>query len=494
MTVTRDLLGLAASFAFVFAFIGAATALLKRGVLAPWATRKVVHIGVSHWWLLYIAFVESPWVGAAGTGSFILINALSVKLRLFKAMEDPERSGDLGTVWFPISLLALVGLSAAGILERWEAGVGVMAMGWGDGMAALAGRRFGARSVEVFGRRKSLPGTAALVLFSAAAAAALTAAFEPGIGTGDLLSRALATGLFAALVEFCTPFGLDNLTVPLLTALFYRYGASGPAALPFALAVAANVLVAWAAFRKQAVDASGAAAGAAVGSAIMAAGGWQAYSLLAAFFLSSTTIGRAAGRKRAPSGIEEKGGRRDAIQVLANCGASAAAVLAHAATGNPAWLAAFAAGFASANADTWASEIGVLHRKLPRSILTFKPVPAGASGGVSSLGFLAAALGAVFIALVFSLAFGSSTAEAARIGAVAAAAGFLGALLDSVMGATLQAQYSCAKTGRYTERPRTGEAPNILVRGVRWFNNDAVNLASTAAATAAAAFAFMSLG
>lgn len=488
-----DIAGLAISYAMVFSIIGIATALLRRGVFEPYFTRKIVHIGVSHWWLVYMATMDSWLLGLIGPISFIAINAASFKLHLFKAMEDPEPSRNLGTIYFPVSLFVLVTLSGLGVVDRWEAAVGVMTLGWGDGLAALIGKRFGKNPFQIFGQTKSIPGTLALTLASSATTLILSLAFDPGLGAWELFLRAGAVGLFAALVELITPKGLDNLSLPILTALFFRFVASTPQAGPFAAAAALNAIVAFGAFRKKAVDASGAAVGAAVGTAILFAGGFPAYALLVGFFLSSTAVGRLFVGKRVDRRVEEKGGRRDAFQVLANAGTATVAAMLYAATKNLVWLVAFATAFAEANADTWASEIGVLYRKLPRSILSGKELTPGTSGGVSPLGFLASALGAAFIGLLFAAAYGLDPVPKASWGLVAliaAGSGFAGSVLDSVLGAAIQAQYTCIVTGRYTERPRTDGRPNVLVRGFRWVTNDMVNFLSTLSATALSAILY----
>jgi uncharacterized membrane protein len=167
-------------------------------------------------------------------------------------------------------------------------------------------------------------------------------------------------------------------------------------------------------------------------------------------------------------------------------------------TGEPAFAVAFAAAFASSNADTWGSEVGVLARRPPVSLLTFRPVPAGISGGVSFLGTAASLAGAAFIGLLFTAVQGiaSRTAggmpapagrsELLRLALFVAAAGFFGSLVDSLLGASAQAQYAAGSSGEMTERRSTGGRLNSLVRGFAIVTNDVVNLASTAAAAAAA--------
>lgn len=485
--MNNNILGLLISYTMVFAFIGAATVFLKKGLLQPYVTRKIVHIGVSHWWLLYIALIDSPLVGVIGSVSFIAINWISYKAQLFKAMEDPESTRNFGAIYFPVSLLVLVGLSTFGVVERWEAGVGVMVLGWGDGLAAIVGRHFGRTPFRIFGQTKTIPGTIALILSSSTVTLILSLIFDPGLDAWSLLLRIGSVGLFAALVELTTPFGLDNLTLPILTALFFHYVAASPLAGPFAAAAALNASVAFGAYRKHAVDASGAVVGAAIGTAILFAGGFPAYALLLGFFLSSTAVGRIFVRLHTDTDIEEKGSRRDAIQVLANVGTATFASILYAASRNDIWLVAFATAFAEANADTWASEIGVLYHKLPRSILSGKELQPGTSGGVSPLGFFASALGATFIGLLFAAAYGDSGLHFRLswgiVALIAAGSGFTGAVIDSLLGAAIQAQYTCVVTGRYTERPHTDGKPNMLVRGLRWVTNDVVNFLSTVSAS-----------
>ena len=264
-----------------------------------------------------------------------------------------------------------------------------------------------------------------------------------------------------------------------------------------ALNAAAALLTLW----RGSVDVGGATAGTVLGTMIFACGGPLFWLVLMAFFVSSTAIGYIhRSEKEWLSAIHEKGSRRDAFQVLANGGMGMLTAVLYRLTSDPAWAAAFAVSFASSTADTWASELGVLSPSAPVSLLTFRPVPRGVSGGVSLLGTLVALGGAFFIALVFgvvNVVQASLPGGFLRIAIAVTAAGFVGSVVDSLLGATVQAQYAAASaaggpsTGdmrTVTERRFSPQGlPNRRVRGLSFVNNDVVNFASCASVTLAMA-------
>lgn len=252
-----------------------------------------------------------------------------------------------------------------------------------------------------------------------------------------------------------------------------------------------NLLVAIGAYRKRAVTISGGVTGFILGTIIYLGGGLYFWLHLGAFFFSSTLLGRIhTEAKLTGTGIHAKVGRRDGLQVFSNVGPAAAAALFYTLNPHPVFMVAFAASFAAANADTWAGEIGMLAGRTPVSILNGRPLTLGASGAVTPLGFWASLFGSLFIALIFSAGYFLTAGFTYRLflwTAIVTVCGFLGSVVDSLLGATVQAGYSCTVTRQHTERPYTDGQPNTLVKGVAFINNDMVNLLSVSAVTVTAA-------
>ncbi|HWE64797.1 MAG TPA: DUF92 domain-containing protein [Chloroflexota bacterium] len=254
-------------------------------------------------------------------------------------------------------------------------------------------------------------------------------------------------------------------------------------ALAFSSAVAAV------AYRRGSLTGSGMAGAIAVGGATWLAGGLRWSAILLGFFGSSSALSQlerhSAGGK-AIAQMTERGARRDLVQALANGGpATLAAALFTVRQAAPA-AAAFAGSLAAANSDTWATEIGGLSPSPPRHILTGRPVPPGTSGGITPAGLAGSAAGSALIGLLAGTLL--QRRRSFRTALTITVAGMAGSLLDSVIGAGLQASYWCAACNKPTERRiHTCGSRTELVRGLAWCSNDVVNVVCTAAGGAVAA-------
>jgi uncharacterized protein (TIGR00297 family) len=252
--------------------------------------------------------------------------------------------------------------------------------------------------------------------------------------------------------------------------------------------VAGAAAISFAARHVRALSPGGALAATAVGATVVAGTGIRGGGMLLAFFCSSTLLGRL------PAGdhLEQRRGReRDAVQVMANGGVAAALALASSLPREPTrslLIAGFGGAVATATADTWATEIGSRSRTRPRSILTLRPTPRGASGSVTMAGLTASAVAAALIARIASVPF-TTTTRLPRAFAIAGG-GFTGAFVDSVLGATVQEVRFCDSCFVETEdRLHRCGAKTRMIRGAEWCGNDTVNAIATAAGATTAILA-----
>jgi uncharacterized membrane protein len=230
-------------------------------------------------------------------------------------------------------------------------------------------------------------------------------------------------------------------------------------------------------------------------------GGWSWGLSLIYFFASSSLLSHFRGREKERTAADKfsKGSQRDFSQVMANGGVATALSLAHGLTrSQPAQeilQAGYTGALATANGDTWATELGVLNTRQPRLITTGKPVAPGTSGGITLLGTSASAIGGLSLGLVFWLLEGMrktrkkagtdlSRPPSSKINPslpiIGLLSGLAGSLADSLMGATFQAMYYCPKCQKETERSvHSCGTPTLPLRGIPWFNNDVVNFLAT---------------
>lgn len=240
-------------------------------------------------------------------------------------------------------------------------------------------------------------------------------------------------------------------------------------------------LISFLALRLRSLTPGGAWIAAVIGGLIFSLGGVAWAVLLIAFFVSSSLLSKAfKTHKAALSEKFAKGIQRDAVQVFANGGLGAMLASTQFLIPDQHWpWIGYAGAMATVNADTWATELGVLNAKPPRLITTGQKVERGTSGGITFFGTIAALSGAVLIASLGEL-FNPHFEFCKSLCAISLA-GFAGSLLDSLLGATGQARYQCVLCSIETEHHplHTCGNPTVLVRGWAWLQNDAVNFISS---------------
>jgi uncharacterized protein (TIGR00297 family) len=244
-------------------------------------------------------------------------------------------------------------------------------------------------------------------------------------------------------------------------------------------------IIALLAYRRRSLSRSGVVGAMITGTTTTGMGGWSWGMALLFFFVSSSLLShfREQEKERTAADKFSKGSRRDIGQVAANGGVATLLAFGSGLTASPAWRqllqAAYTGALATANADTWATELGVLSPRPPRLITTGKRVAPGTSGGITPVGTATATGGAFALGLVFWL-FQRDRRRQRSLPLLALLSGLGGCLCDSLLGATIQATYSCPLCGQETERRvHSCGTPTTLTRGLPWLNNDGVNFLAT---------------
>jgi phytol kinase len=222
-----DWIGLTISYAYASGLLVIGELLWRLFGLQQQLTRKLIHIGAGMWVFGILVLFDRWQIGILPFITFIGLNYLFYRYRLLGAMDTQDSSP--GTIYFAVSVTLLFGLlwRPEGPVDRAPiAAAGVMAMTWGDALAALVGRRFGRHRYKVGQSERSWEGSA--VMFVASTAAMFLALMLlPGsllsplaipVGVGQALVAAIAGAACATLVEAVSPHGTDNLSVPLVAA------------------------------------------------------------------------------------------------------------------------------------------------------------------------------------------------------------------------------------------------------------------------------------
>ncbi len=223
---------------------------------------------------------------------------------------------------------------------------------------------------------------------------------------------------------------------------------------------------------------SGAFATTIVGMAILLAFGAQGLFLIGTFFVTASYWSKfKADKKKSVEDKIKKSGARDAVQVFANGGVPALLSLLYLLFQENLLLYMFITSLATANSDTWASEIGSISKSKPIHVLSLSRVDAGTSGAISLLGTLSALCGAFLIGIISHFLWNEVTFQ---LGLAIGIVGFLGNLLDTLLGATVQVTYTCSNCGLNTEKTNHCGQSTLYKSGLRFLNNDTVNFLSIA--------------
>ncbi len=437
-------------------------------------TRKVVHILVGAEWLILYHFFGG---GIHFLAVCLLFLAILFVAHRFKLMPMISSDGDNspGTVYYALamSIMALITLFLPDMIIPF--GIGVFCTSLGDGFAGLMGQMMNTpKNLKIYGN-KTIYGTLFNFLLCFITAGVFNRAFSLGMQVWHML----AIALLATELELFTGSGLDNVTVTLgaslLSYFFIHFEGAGNYVIPILLTPA---IIAFA-YKKRALTVSGIMAATVLDLSITISLGNLGFLILLIFFAGGVAVDKIKKRHKKSkqndkTEIEKRGDCRDHVQVLANGSVAAVCSVLYLITGEEVFVIAFVASLAEAFADTAASGIGILHGRA-FDLLRMRPCTPGVSGGMSVLGTVSSAIAALLISAI-SLLFDSIGIITALLIAISA---ILGAIFDSFLGSLVQVKYRCRRCLQIVEREEHCGQATEKHSGLRFVNNDVVNLLGT---------------
>jgi phytol kinase len=190
---------------------------LRRWQVNGELVRKVIHIGVGNIILLAWALQVPRELGILFSLLFSGVALASYRIKILQSLNGVGRKS-LGTFFYALSFGLLIGLfwfPQAGLQPF--AVVGILIMTWGDAVAALVGQSWGRHPYQIGSIQKSWEGSLTMWGISTlVAGSVLTLSFGASL---PITGIALIVGAVATGLEVFSWWGLDNLTVPLISGL-----------------------------------------------------------------------------------------------------------------------------------------------------------------------------------------------------------------------------------------------------------------------------------
>ena len=213
-----NLLGLLVSFAYIGLVIASAKIFEKK---EKELSRKYIHIMLGNWWIIAMLFFDNVWFAMVGPAVFVIVNYLSYKKDLIKVMERDQQDG-FGTVYYALSLLILA-IVAFGVFENPALGlIPTLVMAYGDGLAAIIGKKFKSKKYKLSDTKKSFLGSLTMFLITFILVASYLYFIHSTVFFANahwiLISAMMAFCITA--IEAVSGKGWDNITVPISTLIF----------------------------------------------------------------------------------------------------------------------------------------------------------------------------------------------------------------------------------------------------------------------------------
>lgn len=455
--------------------------LARKDFISKSLSRKLLHITTGFIVVASPFFINSFYLILSVGIAFSITNFWLIKKHLLKQINDSSTE-NFGIFYYPLSFLICV-------LLFWNVNKFLLSLSFlifsiGDALAAIVGSSSKSKFYTFITKEpKTFNGVFSFIISSFilmwVMKFTLWVNFEfINYNTLEFAFIALIFSLIGGITEAISTKGTDNLSLPvILSVAGMIFFVKGIDLNNFILAFILASMISIFSIKMKFLDLGGTALTFLLALFFFGIGGWKWTLPILVFFVLSSLLSKIADRVNGKNvhQIFEKGSKRDYKQVLANGGVPLLICILSAIDPiHVDWYSVYLLAIAISTSDTWSTEFGTMFARNVYLITSFKKVEAGISGGISLIGTLGGVLGSivivlsslffvqldllqVFLILIFSLS---------------------GNLLDSLLGATLQVIYKCPVCGKLTEKKNHCETITSYSKGIKFIDNDIVNLAS----------------
>ena len=434
-------------------------------------TRKLVHILIGFEWVILQLFLGPTWHSFLVCAAFTVFLFVSYFKKLLP-MISSDADNSFGTVYYGISMSVLSFVCIFLPEMMLPFGIAVVCTSFGDGFAGVIGQAFSKCKVNIrLLSNKTVFGALANFAFSFFGSWLLSYVLSLDI---TLLDCAAIAGL-SAVLELVTPYGLDNITVPLGTGTLAYLLAFVPIIDRYLAPIIITPLIIALAIKKRVLTEWGVALALVIDVFVSVAFWNDGFLILLLFLVLSVASDKIKNLKEPRS----EHNPRDEVQVLANGGAALVCAIAYLFFPRTLFRVAFVGAMAEALADTVSSGFGVF-ANTTFDLFKMRKCEKGISGGVSIPGTIA---GVVAAFLVPTVAFLLGAIQPIHI-LICGSFAVLGCFIDTLIGSLAQEKYYCKRCNKITDSRVHCKAKTKRHSGFSFVDNNITNFVSNVITTA----------
>ena len=175
--------------------------------------RKLVHFAHALTivgWPIFVGY----WLVIFGEVLFVAAVLAAQEYKIFHELRQIDRK-TWGEFFFPAGVIILALLTP----PIWLFVIAIMLLGLADGAAAIVGKRLKSYRYKVFGQQKSVAGSLAFFTVAVAVVAVALVALPNNVGVERFMLAVIGIPLLTTIAENASPYGSDNLTIPLIVYL-----------------------------------------------------------------------------------------------------------------------------------------------------------------------------------------------------------------------------------------------------------------------------------